>query len=66
MTAPGLLQASIREIRQQGIVYCRVLDAPSLVAPLTLVYRRGEAQPIVTDFIALSRKLARDKGRRAQ
>ena len=53
--------ASIREIRQEGIVYCPVLDAPSLVAPLTLVYRRGETQPIVGDFIELSRKLARDK-----
>jgi DNA-binding transcriptional LysR family regulator len=57
----SLVPASIREIRQQGIVYCPVLDAPSLVAPLTLVYRRSEAQPIVTDFIALSRKLAKDK-----
>jgi DNA-binding transcriptional LysR family regulator len=60
----SLVPASIREIRQQGIVYCPVLDAPSLVAPLTLVYRRGEADPIVTDFIELSRKLAR--GRRQQ
>jgi DNA-binding transcriptional LysR family regulator len=60
----SLVPASIREIRQQGIVYCPVLDAPSLVAPLTLVYRRGEADPIVTDFIELSRKLA--KGRRQQ
>jgi DNA-binding transcriptional LysR family regulator len=57
----SLVPASIREIRQQGIVYCSVSDAPSLVAPLTLVYRRGEAQPIVTDFIALTRKLAKDK-----
>jgi DNA-binding transcriptional LysR family regulator len=57
----SLVPASIREIRQDGIVYCPVLDAPSLVAPLTLVYRHGETQPIVTDFIELSRKLARDK-----
>jgi DNA-binding transcriptional LysR family regulator len=57
----SLVPASIREIRQQGIVYCPVLDAPSLVAPLTLIYRRGEARPIVTDFIKLSRKLAKDK-----
>jgi DNA-binding transcriptional LysR family regulator len=57
----SLVPASIREIRQQGIVYCSVSDAPSLVAPLTLVYRRGEAQPIVTDFIELTRKLAKEK-----
>jgi len=57
----SLVPASIREIRQQGIVYCPVSDAPALVAPLTLIYRRGEAQPIVTDFIKLSRKLAKDK-----
>ncbi len=56
----SLVPASIREIRQQGIVYCPILDAPSLVAPLTLVYRRGEAEPVVTDFIELSRKLASD------
>jgi DNA-binding transcriptional LysR family regulator len=57
----SLVPASIREIRQQGIAYCPVSDAPSLVAPLTLIYRRDEAQPIVTDFIKLSRKLAKDK-----
>jgi DNA-binding transcriptional LysR family regulator len=60
----SLVPASIREIRQQGIVYCPVLDAPSLVAPLTLVYRRDEAEPIVADFIELSRKLAKDKRER--
>ena len=57
----SLVPASIREIRQEGIAYCPVLDAPSLVAPLTLVYRRGEARPIVTDFIELSRNLAKDE-----
>ena len=57
----SLVPASVREIRGEGIVYCPVSDAPSLVAPLTLVYRRGEARPIVTDFIELSRNLARDK-----
>jgi DNA-binding transcriptional LysR family regulator len=57
----SLVPASIREILQQDIVYCPVSDAPSLVAPLTLIYRRDEAQPIVTDFIKLSRKLAKDK-----
>jgi DNA-binding transcriptional LysR family regulator len=57
----SLMPASMREIRQEGIVFCPILDAPSLVAPLTLVYRRGEARPIVTDFIELSQKLAKDK-----
>ena len=57
----SLMPASIREIRQEGIVYCPILDAPSLVAPLTLVYRRGEVRPIVMDFIELSQKLAKDK-----
>jgi DNA-binding transcriptional LysR family regulator len=57
----SLMPASMREIRQEGIAYCPVLDAPSLVAPLTLVYRRGEVRPIVTDFIELSRKLAKDE-----
>jgi DNA-binding transcriptional LysR family regulator len=62
----SLVPASIREIRQLGIVYCPVLDAPSLVAPLTLVYNRGEADPIVTDFIELSRKLAKDRRERGK
>ena len=57
----SLVPASIRDIRQEGIVYCPVLDAPSLVAPLTLVHRRGEARPFVTDFIELSRNVAKDK-----
>jgi DNA-binding transcriptional LysR family regulator len=50
----SLVPASIREVRQEGIAYCPILDAPSLIAPLTLVYRRGEARPIVTGFIELS------------
>ncbi len=57
----SLVPASIRDIRQDGIAYCPVLDAPSLVAPLTLVHRRGEARPFVTDFIALGRKLPKEK-----
>jgi DNA-binding transcriptional LysR family regulator len=57
----SLVPASIKEIRQEGIVYCPVSDAPSLIAPLTLVYRRGEARPFVTDFIELSRKLSKGK-----
>jgi DNA-binding transcriptional LysR family regulator len=52
----SLVPASIREIRQKGIAYCPILNAPSLVAPLTLVYRRGEARPFVTDFIEISQK----------
>ena len=63
----SLVPASIREIRQDGIAYCPVMDAPSLIAPLTLVHRRGEARPMVTDFIELSRKLTRNKrSRRAE
>jgi DNA-binding transcriptional LysR family regulator len=57
----SLVPASIREIRQDGIAYCPVLDAPSLIAPLTLVHRRGEARPMVTDFIELSRKLTKNR-----
>ena len=50
----SLVPASIREVRQEGIAYCPISAAPSLIAPLTLVYRRGEARPLVTDFIELS------------
>jgi DNA-binding transcriptional LysR family regulator len=50
----SLVPASMREVRQEGIAYCPLSDAPSLIAPLTLVYRRDEARPIVTDFIELS------------
>jgi DNA-binding transcriptional LysR family regulator len=50
----SLVPASIREVRQAGIAYRPILDAPSLIAPLTLVYRRGEARSIVTDFIEIS------------
>jgi DNA-binding transcriptional LysR family regulator len=49
----SLVPASIREVRQDGIAYCPMLGKPSLAAPLTLVHRRGEARPLVTDFIAL-------------
>ena len=45
--------ASLREIRQKGIAYCPISDAPSLIAPLTLVSRRGESRTIVIDFIEL-------------
>jgi DNA-binding transcriptional LysR family regulator len=50
----SLVPASMREVRQEGVAYCPLLDAPSLIAPLTLVYRRDETRPIVTDFIELS------------
>jgi DNA-binding transcriptional LysR family regulator len=50
----SLVPASLREVRQEGIAYCPISDAPSLIAPLTLVYRRGEARTLVTDFIELS------------
>jgi DNA-binding transcriptional LysR family regulator len=49
----SLVPASLREVRQDGIAYCPIRDAPSLIAPLTLVYRRGESRSIVTDLIAL-------------
>jgi DNA-binding transcriptional LysR family regulator len=52
----SLVPASLREVRQEGIAYCPISDAPSLIAPLTLVYRHGEARPIVTDFIELCTK----------
>ena len=49
----SVVPASMREVRPEGIAYCPLLDAPSLIAPLTLVYRRDETRPIVTDFIEL-------------
>jgi DNA-binding transcriptional LysR family regulator len=49
----SLVPASLREVRQDGIAYCPISDAPSLIAPLTLVSRRGESRPIVIDFIEL-------------
>jgi DNA-binding transcriptional LysR family regulator len=50
----SVVPASIRELRQEGIAYCPIADAPSLIAPLTLVYRRSEARPIVTAFVELA------------
>jgi DNA-binding transcriptional LysR family regulator len=50
----SLVPASIREIRQEGIVYCTVLDAPTLVAPLTLVYRRGRSLRISSSSVEMS------------
>jgi DNA-binding transcriptional LysR family regulator len=50
----ALVPASIREVRQEGIAYCPIADAPSLIAPLTLVYRRDETRPMVADFIELA------------
>jgi DNA-binding transcriptional LysR family regulator len=49
----SLAPASLREVRQEGIAYCPISDAPSLIAPLTLVSRRGESRTIVIDFIEL-------------
>ena len=52
----SLVPASIREIRQEGIAYCPILDAKSLVAPLTLVYRRGGCGRSLPISSRLSRK----------
>jgi DNA-binding transcriptional LysR family regulator len=53
----SLVPASIQRIFHEGVAFRPALDAQSLVAPLTLVHRRGETRPVVKDFIELSRKV---------
>jgi DNA-binding transcriptional LysR family regulator len=53
----SLVPASIQRIFHEGVAFRPTSDAQSLVAPLTLVHRRGETRPVVKDFIELSRKV---------
>jgi len=53
----SLVPASIQRIFHEGVAFRAASDAQSLVAPLTLVHRRGEMRPVVKDFIELSRKV---------
>jgi DNA-binding transcriptional LysR family regulator len=61
----SLVPASIQRIFHEGVAFRPTSEARSLVAPLTLVHRRGETRPVVKDFIELSRKVIKAESSKA-
>jgi hypothetical protein len=49
----------MRDIHSESVVYRRILGAPRLVAPLTLICRSFNQSPAMQNFIALARQLAK-------
>jgi DNA-binding transcriptional LysR family regulator len=59
----ALVPASMRNLRQVGVVYRDLTESPAeLRADLALVWRRGEPSSVVTAFLDLARKLPNDGG----
>ena len=56
----SLVPASLRQIRVTGVIY-REIEALTVVAPLTLAFRRGETSEIVRHFLVRARQSARDQ-----
>lgn len=61
----SVVPASMRGIQSELVSYVPLRGAGKLIAPLTLVSRRDEANPAVGRFIALARELARVEPRQA-
>ena len=55
----SVVPASMRGIQGTLVSYLPLRGAGKLVAPLTIVYRRGEANPAVGRFISLAKGLSR-------
>lgn len=54
-----VVPASMRVVHADQVFYAVASDAPQLVAPLTLVTRRGSQNPTLARFVAFARSLAR-------
>jgi DNA-binding transcriptional LysR family regulator len=58
----SVVPASMKGIQARLVDYLPLKGAARLAAPLTVVYRREEANPAVGRFIALARELSRTNG----
>jgi len=53
----SVVPASMRDIHRGRVVYRRIAKSTRLYAPLTLVQRREDANPVTARFVALAAKL---------
>jgi len=54
----SFVPASMRKVGLQQVNYRRLLTSPPLTAPLTLAWRAGNEDPILANFIAVTRSKA--------
>lgn len=54
----SVVPASMRDIHHEDVCYAQVEDAPQLTAPLTLVSRADETNPVAQRFVRFARELA--------
>jgi DNA-binding transcriptional LysR family regulator len=54
----SVVPASMRGTHAEAVAYCRLRDAPKLVAPVTLIHRREDTNPAAGRFIASTKKFA--------
>ncbi len=52
----SVVPASMRDIHQEEVCYAEAADAPQLAAPLTLVSRAGETNPVAQRFVRFARE----------
>jgi DNA-binding transcriptional LysR family regulator len=53
----SVVPASMHEVNLRQVGYCRLINTPQLTAPLTLSYLADDPDPIVHNFIAVTRGL---------
>jgi DNA-binding transcriptional LysR family regulator len=56
-TGISVVPASMREVNLRQVGYCALRTTPKLTAPLTLAYLADNADPVLLNFIAVTRKL---------
>jgi hypothetical protein len=61
----SVVPASMRDIHRGRVVYRRIAKGARLYAPLTLVQRREDANPVTARFAALAAALLPSAGKSA-
>jgi len=54
----SVVPASMLGTHRDRVAYCRLQGSPKLIAPITLIHRRGETNPAASHFIAVTKNIA--------
>jgi DNA-binding transcriptional LysR family regulator len=58
----SMVPASMREVNLRQVVYCPMRTTPKLTAPLTLAYLTDDVDPVLSNFIAITRAMLTRSG----
>ena len=53
----SVVPASMREVNLRQVRYCRLKATPPITVPLTLAYLAGDPSPLISNLIAITRRL---------